>query len=252
MLTALTIALLVASPDTAAPDTAAPVITHQPVESASRQQVLQLRATITDESGVFDAVLFWRPAGGAAFSGVSLERLPDGTFLGTLPVSVVQADAVEYFIQAYDEFGNGPANAGSAEAPIRVVLVDAPLPAQAPATTAPAAPVPVAPVPAQVEGSLPVGPFLVAGAGAAMTIVGAVMWFVAADSMGELNARYPPGVGLRPGDLAVARDARSNSRLASGLMMGGAAATAGGLAWWLLAPDSSGQGEITVGAGGRF
>lgn len=240
MLTALATALLVASSDTAAP-----VITHTAIETAARDRPLHLRATISDESGVFDAVLFWRPLGEPAFTGVNLERLPDGTFLGTLPVALVRAQAVEYYLQAYDELGNGPANVGTAEAPLRVALTDAPSPSASPLPAATAA------SPDRLEEGLPVAPLVVTGAGAAMTVVGAVMWFVAAGSMGELNARYPPGVGLRPADLTAARTATANSRIASGLMMGGAAATAGGLTWWLLTPGG-GQEELMVGAGGRF
>jgi hypothetical protein len=102
-----------------------PSIEHQRVTQAQRGQPLTFTATIHSGHGVFQPLLYFRPAGTESWSKVPL--LPSGgaAYAATLPAANVAAD-FEYYLETYDNDGNGPARAGSPKAPFLVAVADAP------------------------------------------------------------------------------------------------------------------------------
>jgi hypothetical protein len=108
-----------------ADDTAAPEITHTPLEKAEKGKPVHIRAKITDESKFFPQVFYrWD---GAAFGKpvdmkkVTAKKAPKDQYQATIPG---KGDSLEYYIEAYDEFGNGPARAGAPEAPFKVEMTE--------------------------------------------------------------------------------------------------------------------------------
>lgn len=183
-------------------DTAAPRIEHEAVESAVRGRALTLRARITDESGVFDPALLYRVGRTGPFLRLPMAAI-DGErdlYTATVPAEVVSGD-LEYFLEAFDEQGNGPARFGAEEVPVlvRVLARAAPPPAatKAPLPQAPlaknSAPAPGAPPgalsPAAPEDEGAPGLWLGVGLGGAAAVAlaaasaGAAIWWLTRDDV---------------------------------------------------------------------
>src|SRR5260221_8267873 len=102
-----------------ADDTKPPVITHTPVTSVAEGGTIAVLARITDESKVFPQV-FYRYEGSGGYKE-PLDMKPvkgeQHMFGANIPA---RGTMVEYYIEAYDEFGNGPGRAGDPDKPFRV------------------------------------------------------------------------------------------------------------------------------------
>ncbi|TMA28012.1 MAG: hypothetical protein E6J78_07575 [Deltaproteobacteria bacterium] len=111
-------ALLLASA-ARADDTAAPVIEHKPVTSAERgAKFVQVFARITDQSKFFPQV-FYRYGPGEYLKPIDMKRLQGQKDVWGANVPV-KGDLIEYYIEAYDEYGNGPGRAGDPDKPFRI------------------------------------------------------------------------------------------------------------------------------------
>lgn len=100
-------------------DEDAPRITHVPVERVVRGESLAISATITDESEIFAPTLYFRSPGEEGYESVILQRNGD-VYTAQIPVD----GDVQYWLEAYDEYGNGPTRDGTPGSPRLVVLVD--------------------------------------------------------------------------------------------------------------------------------
>lgn len=121
-------------------DAAPPRIDHEQIESAPIGRPLEVRATILDESGVFDPALLYRVDKRGSFLRLPMAPVdgePD-RFRAEIPAELV-SDDLEYFIEAFDEQGNGPARFGDENVPVLVRVLKTAEPARAPdaAGTAP-------------------------------------------------------------------------------------------------------------------
>ncbi|MHB1845559.1 MAG: hypothetical protein ACYCWW_12080, partial [Deltaproteobacteria bacterium] len=98
-----------------------PSIEHAPVVRAQAGQPLTLTATIRSGNGVFQPTVDFRRVGETTWSKVPL--LPSGgdLYAATIPSASLGSD-VEYYLEAYDNDGNGPARAGSPDAPFHVAV----------------------------------------------------------------------------------------------------------------------------------
>ena len=107
----------------------APTITHTPVATAQPGQPLTLTAMIHSSNGVFQPVLDFRRAGDSAWTKVPLLGSGGDVYAATIPGANLSGD-IEYYLEAYDNDGNGPARAGSPDAPFHVAIVSAVAPRQ--------------------------------------------------------------------------------------------------------------------------
>ncbi len=98
-----------------APDKKPPAITHVRVESAPHGAPIAIRAKIEDASAVFAPTLMFRIRGTTEFDAIELKK-KGAEYEAAIPAEQVTAD-LEYFIEAFDEQGNGPARVGSPEKP---------------------------------------------------------------------------------------------------------------------------------------
>lgn len=171
LLAALVLVLCLPPAVARAADTEAPKIVHTALAEAAPGTPLKVTVEITDESEVFEPKLHFRTAGAKKFMNMSLMRVGGTTYSATIPDNAVTGD-LEYFVEAYDAQGNGPARFASDVAPQRVKVNTAPPPAAPPepekAESAPAEAV------ANVESGAPFRPPLYsAGIAVAVGAVGA-------------------------------------------------------------------------------
>jgi hypothetical protein len=128
-----------------AADTTPPVIEHTPVTTVTRGETLIITAHMKDQSEIFGPTVWYRPVGKTTFLSAEMIRKTEDIWGAAIPAT----GDIEYYIEAYDEFGNGPSRAGGPDAPFHVSMVEpAPLYKKAP----------VAQAEAPIEGSAPAEP----------------------------------------------------------------------------------------------
>lgn len=98
-------------------DLTPPVIVHEPIREVEGPGPYEIKATITDPSGVFAPTVYYRPDAGSSYASTGMKK--DGD---EYTASVDLRPPFEYWLEAYDNFGNGPAQEGGADAPYRVTL----------------------------------------------------------------------------------------------------------------------------------
>ena len=104
-----------------AADTKAPVIVHTPPAGAEGDVVAVL-ARITDESKFFPQVFYRYESSGEYKTPLDMKPVKGEPHMYGANVPVEGHKSVEYYIEAYDEFGNGPGRSGEPERPHRVRL----------------------------------------------------------------------------------------------------------------------------------
>lgn len=126
-------------------DVEPPSIAHTPVTRALKGKPVTISAHITDPSGVFQPMVYLRKKGLGTGDFIPIKmvasRLTQGDYTVELPVGLVSAD-LEYYLEAYDNAGNGPARTGSPENPLQLKvqeeqkkIIVAPRPSEPPPPT---------------------------------------------------------------------------------------------------------------------
>ena len=121
-LTLFPLALALVATSARAEDTQPPEITHSPITALAKGQPVKVTAKITDQSKFFPQV-FYKWDGAAAYEKPIDMKTMKGKknknmFEATVPAKGTAT--FEYYIEAYDEFGNGPARSGTPEAPHKI------------------------------------------------------------------------------------------------------------------------------------
>jgi hypothetical protein len=101
-----------------------PKIVHEPIGKASIGEPIEIRATITDQSPVFGATVYYRLVGGGNFLSASLVKTSGDDYVATIPGQAVSGD-IEYYLEAYDKHLNGPTLVGSQPKPLRIAVAAA-------------------------------------------------------------------------------------------------------------------------------
>ncbi len=115
------------SPAHAAPaarDITAPRVLHEVVRTAALGANLDFVVRFEDQSQIFEPKLYFRRVGEEQYNAIDLIARRDGTWLATIPAALVTRD-LEYFLEAFDVFGNGPAWHGTQDHPHFVKVVQA-------------------------------------------------------------------------------------------------------------------------------
>ena len=103
-----------------ADDTSPPVISHTPVSRGDKGRQTPVFAKIADESKIFPQIFFRFGPGSGYEKPIDMKPVKGqkSQWGGNLPAPT--GNVIEYYIEAYDEFGNGPARAGDPDRPFRV------------------------------------------------------------------------------------------------------------------------------------
>lgn len=171
--------MLTAASARAQPDGEPPAITHEEVRSGRLGAPVTVSALIVDPSGIFDPAVLYRVGGQGDFLRLPMQSEEDERYAAVIPGDVV-SDDLEYFIEAFDEQGNGPARYADADLPVKVRILK----------TAEPLPVPPAAGAVESEGEDGGGLWIVAG------VVGAglLMTALAATGVGAWVLLSPPAV----------------------------------------------------------
>jgi hypothetical protein len=103
-----------------AEDTLPPSIIHEACGEYLKGKPFDIIARFEDESQLFDPKVMYRSSGDSHWKQVAFNKETGSEdFKATVKVKDLKG-TLEYFIEVFDEFGNGPARMGSPEAPIRV------------------------------------------------------------------------------------------------------------------------------------
>ncbi len=88
--------------DTPAADTAAPVISHTPVQYGRYEQPIRFTANISDETAVKEVWLSYRAVGSEEWTSIAMTPGESNEYTAELSGALVTADALQYYLQAYD------------------------------------------------------------------------------------------------------------------------------------------------------
>ena len=103
-----------------AEDLIPPQIVHEPCEEYQVGEPFGIWARFYDESPIFDPKVVYRSMGADAWqSAPFVKQMGSEDFLAEIPVTALRG-GMEYFIEVFDENGNGPARYGGPEIPMRV------------------------------------------------------------------------------------------------------------------------------------
>jgi hypothetical protein len=102
-----------------------PTLSHTPVTTARKGKPLTVTARASDPSGVFGPVLYLRKKGMPAADYIPMRMAPSktgaaGEYSIEIPALLISADALEYYIEVWDNAGNGPVRAGAPDSPLPI------------------------------------------------------------------------------------------------------------------------------------
>lgn len=230
-----------------AEDTKAPVVTHTPVKStAAGAKFVEVFAKITDESKFFPQV-FYRYGPGDYQKPIDMKKVkdqPPGNYGAAIPVS---GPLVEYYIEAYDEYGNGPGRSADPDHPWRVDTTGAVARAEPP--PAPRAAPPPARKPAPVQVAQASGgrtwTWITGGAGVGL-LAGGLLAGLSVKAADDAYKARLADQGNNPVSLQSQYDAnKSLGTKATILTLAGSALLATSVVLYFLEPSGSGDAKPT-------
>lgn len=112
------VCLSMAVPAIASADSSMPRIVHEACTEFVRGRPYTISARFEDESQLFDPKVIYRTRAGGHWKHASFKKDGDEFHVVLLPREMRKQ--LEYFIEVFDEFGNGPARMGSPDAPIKL------------------------------------------------------------------------------------------------------------------------------------
>jgi hypothetical protein len=138
------------------PAGAPPAISHSTVSKAIKGQPIEVAAKLVGDTGVSNAKVFFRHVGEKEFKELPMGNIGGDDYTATMPPIVVTGD-LEYYLEAFDRFGNGPGRSGGPHVPYTITVTEKPAEPPpppvivkteekpAPVVAPPPAPVPVKP-----------------------------------------------------------------------------------------------------------
>ncbi len=103
-----------------ADDTQPPRIIHEPCAEYLTGAPIEILARFVDDSNIFDPKVVFRSRASAKWRSADFVRQPGQDIFRALIKPSEARDVVEYFIECFDENGNGPARYGAPEGPVRL------------------------------------------------------------------------------------------------------------------------------------
>jgi hypothetical protein len=138
---AVALSLALVSAPARADDTTPPVISYTPpAGNTAPKGAFTVTAKVTDESKCYPQVFFRYGAGGPYEKAIDMRKSTKGKDLYEAIIPY-KTEKIEFYVEAYDDFGNGPGRAGDPDSPFRISMGDkaAPAPSASAAPSKPAA-----------------------------------------------------------------------------------------------------------------
>jgi len=124
----LAVTLVTAPKPAWAEDTLMPSIVHEGCAEYLKGKPFEIIARFEDDSQLFDPKLYYHTSGESHWKQLPFTKMAKGVNFHALVNVNELKGTLEYFIEVFDEYGNGPARMGSPEDPIRVDPSKAPDP----------------------------------------------------------------------------------------------------------------------------
>ena len=102
---------------------APPAISHTAVTSATKGQPVEINARLIGETGVQGATVLFRHTGEREYRALPMGDIGDERYTATIPAQVVTGD-LEYYLEAFDKFGNGPGRSGAPNVPYKIQILE--------------------------------------------------------------------------------------------------------------------------------
>ena len=117
------------------PKGAPPAITHAALTQALKGKSVEINARLVGDTGVQGAAVMFRHAGEKEYRALPMGNIGGDDYTATIPAAMTTSD-LEYYVEAFDQYGNGPARSGAPNVPYALRVMD-------PAPAAVAVPAPV-------------------------------------------------------------------------------------------------------------
>ena len=99
-------------------DNDAPQIVHEPCEQYQKGVTYEVVARFYDASPIFDPKVVFRRGRGKWNNRPFERQSGSDNFVAKIPANFLKKGRIQYFIEVFDENGNGPARFGSVDAPV--------------------------------------------------------------------------------------------------------------------------------------
>src|SRR2546422_7872429 len=114
------------------PKGAPPAITHAALTQALKGKPVEINARLVGDTGVQGAVVMFRHAGDKEYKALPMGNIGGDDYTATIPAAMTTSD-LEYYVEAFDQYGNGPARSGAPNVPYALRIMD-PAPVAVPAS----------------------------------------------------------------------------------------------------------------------
>ena len=103
---------------------APPAISHTAVTQATKGQSIEINARLVGDTGVDRATVMFRHPGEKDYKTLPMGHIGGDDYTATVPAGMANAD-IEYYVEAFDKFGNGPGRSGAPNVPYTIRVLDA-------------------------------------------------------------------------------------------------------------------------------
>ncbi len=161
---AAALSLALAAAPVRAEDTKPPVVSYTPpAGNTAPKGAFIVTAKVTDESKCYPQVFFRYGAGGQYEKAIDMRKSTRGKDLYEAIIPF-KSEKIEFYVEAYDDFGNGPGRAGDPDSPFKISMGDKAAPAPS-ASASPAKPAASKPSSSAPSGARPAPAAAVASSG---------------------------------------------------------------------------------------
>ncbi len=104
-------------------DKTPPEIVLKKVDTIESDSPLPITVEVTDVSKVEKVTLFYRIKREGKYTSIQMNHLKDDIYLAEISKAEIKSPGIEYYVEAFDREGNGPARKGSADDPLFVEVI---------------------------------------------------------------------------------------------------------------------------------
>src|SRR5438874_6660675 len=105
------------------PKGAPPAITHAALTQALKGKSVEIHARLVGDTGVQGAAVMFRHAGEKEYKALPMGNIGADDYTATIPAAMTTSD-LEYYVEAFDQYGNGPARSGAPNVPYALRVMD--------------------------------------------------------------------------------------------------------------------------------